>query len=49
MSKDINLNILMHRLNNMVDLYEHRTTGKSLYAVRKERIKNKTIVKNNKI
>ena len=26
MSKDINLNILMHRLNNMVDLYEHRTT-----------------------
>ena len=49
MSKDINLNSLMHKLNNMVDLYEHRTTGKSLYAVRKERIKNKNIVNNNKI
>jgi hypothetical protein len=49
MSKNINLNILKHQLNNMIDLFEHKTTGKSLYAIRRERTKNKTIVNNNKI
>ena len=39
MEKDINLNNLAHRLNNMLDLHEHRTTRKSLYVIRRERAK----------
>jgi len=39
MSKEINLNNLAHRLNNMLDLQKHRTTGKSLYVIRREREK----------
>lgn len=39
MSKEESINSLTNRLNNMLDMHEHRTTGKSLYAIRKERIK----------
>ena len=39
MSKEKNINSLTNRLNNMLDMYEHRTTGRSLYVIRKERIK----------
>jgi len=39
MPKENNIDNLTQRLNNMLDLHEHRTTGKSLYAIRKERLK----------
>lgn len=39
MPKENNLDNLTHRLNNMLDLHEHRTTGKSLYVIRREREK----------
>mgnify|MGYP003124408680 CR=1 FL=1 len=37
MKKEVDINALMYRLNRMLDSYEHKMTGKSLFTIQKER------------
>ena len=41
--KQHNIDALIRRLDNMIDGYEVRKTGKSFYTVRKERLRKESL------
>mgnify|MGYP001164884434 len=47
--RNISSDILSRRVENLVDRYEMRRTGKSLFAVRHERIKRENRIKKHKL
>ena len=47
--RNISSDILSRRVENLVDRHEMRRTGKSLFAVRHERIKRENRIKKHKL